>query len=791
MMTRLLSCSLLFVLLALAGCGASDDASSSAQPDTTGGEDAATAADTEGPDGAGVDMTPPPPLESDNTMSEQKRQMQSYYAPLTVAVQPAIEAYELPLTAADIANHDQVVGALGLGDAAASLYENGFVVVPYGDVEDIAEPYELLKQAGVPLFVTVDTWLHLYHVQFDEILMTLEEEIFYADILAITEAMLASAEALYEASDGLLKEAARRNVAFLRVARELLVIVGEPETASATPIPEYVAQEVADELALIDDHQGFVLSPLFHYKEDYSQYVPRGHYTRSERLKSYFRALMWYGRLTMLLKGAPLYCETDDCDALISEEDADAQTLQALLLSLDIDGLGAGELDVMTRWERIYLVTAFFVGFADDLSVYEYLDSLAEVLGEAPALASLVDEEVLFAIRASLAKKRAPQIYSGTGGQVIMVEPGEEITPDMLNKVLDKTKGFRFMGQRFIPDSFMMGRLVSPGAGALATDGDPSAFTSVLTPVGYVRGFPRGLDVMATLGSDRARELLTEYGDDAYTTYDDSFAEMKAFVDAQSPEDWHANLYWGWLYTLRSLLTAPGEGAQTFMQTTPWQDKSLTTALASWAELRHDTILYAKQSYTPEFGTTSEGPPPPPPPQGYVEPNPAFYARLLTLNEMTRAGLDDMDVLPDEARQRLEALSGLLQRMLDLSVAELQGEALSEADLWFIDDLAESLETVVTGVDDLGIKTTMVADVHTDGNTKKVLEEGVGYVQLLVAAYRVPDGRVMLGAGPVMSYYEFKHPMSDRLTDEAWRELLKDPALRPAAPPWTESYGVF
>ena len=203
-----------------------------------------------------------------------------------------------------------------------------------------------------------------------------------ANILAITEAMLASAEGQYEAAGGLLQEAARRNVAFLRVARELLVIVDEPETAPSAPVPAYVAQEVADELALIEAHEGFTLSPLFHYKEDYSQYVPRGHYTRSERLKSYFRALMWYGRLTMLLKGSPLYCETDDCDALISEEDADVQTIQALLLSLDIDGLGAGALDVMARWERIYLVTAFFVGFADDLSVYEYLDSLAEVLGD-------------------------------------------------------------------------------------------------------------------------------------------------------------------------------------------------------------------------------------------------------------------------------------------------------------------------------------------------------------------------------------------------------------------------
>lgn len=30
----------------------------------------------------------------------------------------------------------------------------------------------------------------------------------------------------------------------------------------------------------------------------------------------------------------------------------------------------------------------------------------------------------------------------------------------------------------------------------------------------------------------------------------------------------------------------------------------------------------------------------------------------------------------------------------------------------------------------------------------EVLEEGVGYVDLALVAYKVPDGRIILGAGP-------------------------------------------
>ena len=84
------------------------------------------------------------------------------------------------------------------------------------------------------------------------------------------------------------------------------------------------------------------------------------------------------------------------------------------------------------------------------------------------------------------------------------------------------------------------------------------------------------------------------------------------------------------------------------------------------------------------------------------------------------------------------------------------------------------------------MRTTLVADVHTDTNTGQVLEEAVGYVNFIIVAFKTPDGSLRAGAGPVFSYYEFKQPMSDRLTDEAWRELLAS-GHAPARPLWTES----
>jgi hypothetical protein len=110
---------------------------------------------------------------------------------------------------------------------------------------------------------------------------------------------------------------------------------------------------------------------------------------------------------------------------------------------------------------------------------------------------------------------------------------------------------------------------------------------------------PSGLDVMAALGSERAWELL-----DDQKSYENYVPQMQMLWDQignMTEAEWTQNLYYLWLYSLLPLLSDPGEGFPYFMQNEAWVDKQLSTALGSWAELRHDTILYAKQSYTTEY----------------------------------------------------------------------------------------------------------------------------------------------------------------------------------------------
>jgi hypothetical protein len=155
---------------------------------------------------------------------------------------------------------------------------------------------------------------------------------------------------------------------------------------------------------------------------------------------------------------------------------------------------------------------------------------------------------------------------------------------------------------------------------------------------------------------------------------------------------------------------------------------------------------------------------------------------------MTREGLAELNALNETESSRLVNLESILRRLIDISKDELENKELDEADYQFIRNFGEELDSIVTGVEVEGKETTIVADVHTDTNLPmEVLEEGIGYVDLILVAYKVPDGRIIIGAGPVLSYYEFKHPISDRLTDEDWREMLEH-GDEPERPAWVGSF---
>ncbi|MHC1757633.1 MAG: DUF3160 domain-containing protein [Methanosarcina sp.] len=695
--------------------------------------------------------------------------------------------YELPLKESDIKNYGEFSQKLLTDEAALEkLKENGFVVIsnPYNpEEEDITAMYNRLGNEGQLIFITSDTLLHLYHVQFDDSMSQVEQNELYDLLWELDEALLNASVEDYNSASGEEKEAARRNAAYFAVALGLLQPEEEqikeikdsydPEAGTyfdlaakekyQFEIPAFVKNEVEAELALIEANEGFETSPIFHYEEDYSQYLPRGHYTHSELLRNYFKAFIWHGRMSMLLKEKLIEAEDPEKEARI-------QTIQASLITSRLEE----NPDLLQKWDRLYAITAFYVGTSDDLGPYEYMEAMGTVFGNGSRNfnATTVGE-----LKVELAGYRNPEIYGGTGSGTH--EP--ILTAEQADELLEDTKGFRFMGQRFIPDSYIFSGLTGPYTKEYTGNQEHVPFTYIDSTYGNNRGFPRGLDAMALLGSKRAFYWLDELNDSSYKNYSLRYGELDSEFSNFSAADWNRNLYWSWLYSLQPLLKDYDSGYPTFMQTDAWQDKELSTSLASWTELRHDTILYAKQSYAieselPVFGDN---------PVGYVEPMPEFYNRLLALTRMTADGLEELDALDEDTGRNFESLESVLEKLIYISEKELENEELTEEDKYYIFKFGEIIKLSMN-TDEEARKTTLVADVHTEPNSELVLEEGTGYVDMAIVAYKVPDGRIFLAAGPVMSYYEFKQPMSDRLTDEKWREMLEENP--PEKPEWTSTY---
>jgi hypothetical protein len=302
---------------------------------------------------------------------------------------------------------------------------------------------------------------------------------------------------------------------------------------------------------------------------------------------------------------------------------------------------------------------------------------------------------------------------------------------------------------------------------------------------------PKGLDVFAALGSGRAFTLLEEMGETRYANYPEQMGKLRGEIADLKIDSWTQTLYWNWLYALQPLIEPKAEQYPAFMRTTAWQDKELQAALGSWTELKHDTILYAKQVMA-EMG----GGPPPEPPAGWVEPNPGAYARLLALTRMTRSGLEGRGLLTKNTAANLMRLDDLLKFLLDVSQRELAGEELSADDYERIKYFGGELEAMTLAAADQEGEgspyfeedewAAVIADVATDP-TGQVLEEGTGYVSEILVV--VPDGTggLHLAKGGVYSYYEFLWPMADRLTDEAWRTLL-EAGEQPEQPAWVLSF---
>ena len=641
-------------------------------------------------------------------------------------VTPVVEKYEVSEDLSNLINAGQYSGFTD--QQTKSIYENGFVVLkPSYDVLKMHHIYEFPMYKESPVFITVDSALHLYHIYYGNTLKLLEVSSLYEKLKNLTENMLVESLKAYNNTEyaNLNKELEFVSSYFLTGAKLMDVNVASLE------IPKEIMALADDEIKLIEEAFDFTKSPIFGKDLDYSQFTVRGHYAENEKLSQYFKTMMWYG-----LSGLPVFDETKETSVL----DMDSLTKSMIITCLTLKTE-----DNFIAFENIYTTTALYTGMSDDLGIFELRDLITNVYGQDPDLNLFKDNS-----------------YYDKLLEEALLLPEPKIQPKYSSVSTPTGRQFRFMGQRYSFDAEVMQNLIEP----------------------FLRPVPSGLDVVASFSSKRAEELLDTYykPKEKWNKYEENLNKMRVKQEKITDDEWKSDLYKGWLWSIKSSSTyfEDTEGMPFFMRNEKWTDKNIHTALGSYAELKHDSILYMKQSGAEMGGGGYDTITP----YNYVEPNVEVYAKLKWLALNTKAQLQARNMLKDEIGQVLDQIIEVQDTLLVVSKKELTNQSISvEENLQLyrygglIDSVVQILQmnlmrnSVDTSND---FTTALIADVSTvasngDFGKGSYLEIGNGLPCEIYVVCQT-NGNTYLAKGALFNYYEFIS--EKRLTNREWQTML-------------------
>jgi hypothetical protein len=610
------------------------------------------------------------------------------------------------------------------------LAQNGFAIVP-AQHEQLFHVYEQNDYSCFPSFVTTDLYLQLFHLYFDCMLREIEENKLHAMMTKLSLSMYLKLFQQANSTDNEeIKSLATYDAAFFAIAYELFTgaSIGTSDFQAITkPEVKRVMDSKNDFSDFIEDYQNVMFS--------YSLFRPRGHYSRNENLKKYFRGMMW-------LQSVPFGL------------DEEISLRRAIVMA---DALN-NEKNAQKDYDQLNVLLNYLMGSADNLSIPQVQAEikkigkpLGELLSDANAIATI--------------KKNLDEI----GEKQTRIRPKFEMTSH--NKVC-------LMPQRYQPDAEVLQEMVD-------YDNDPTK-----------RATPKGLDFFAAMGVSPAEQILIEEGQQ-WKDFKPMLTKMKTRMQEIN---WDETIATQWMNALK-VVSDKADNQPYFMGTPEWDKKNLNAMLASWAELKHDAILYAKQPFGAECGG---GGLPDPVVMGYVEPNVGFWKKAIELLDNTSKLLKEQGMLTEKVDDATTRIREEAEFLLRTSEKELRGEALAEEEYDQIKCMGATFENIsldllrqpnqsLMGWDDVqgaDKKVALIADVYTanakNNPDKSVLFEGVGLADEIYVIVEI-EGCLYIARGAVLSYREFTQPMDlQRLTDEEWQKQLEQEP-RKGVPDWMKS----
>lgn len=631
------------------------------------------------------------------------------------------------------------------------LAANGFVISDRMRFPGFTYGYDSIYASDLPLFVSADSILYAVHRSYDSILKSLEIASLRPSLAALLQGLRAALASGAIASLG--PDVAADLDLYLAVPLGLL-------TGSApAPVAGASAGDIAAFIAKAKAAAGLADISLFgvtRENEDFSQFVPRGHYSDTPDLATYFKAMMWLGRFDLRM----LETKAEDGSQIFHRRQFDAALGLTQLL-------GSG--DNQARWQSIDDALDAFVGEPDSMQPAEFPALLASLgAADVTAVAAVDDATIAAAL-----------VAGNFGGQRIA---SSVMITGVPAQTLPLSRTFLLLGQRYVVDSHVFSNVTF--------DRVPP------TPSGRMRMLPDPLDVaFAVFANNQAAELLAP-GIDTFG-YAPALASMRVLVDDHGDTFWGKNLYNQWLSSLRALTPVAGgeSGPFSLVSTEAWGRRLLGTQLASWAELRHDTILYAKQSYSGGVSCAF--------PDALVEPNPAFFGKLADFATKGQAVAAAMPAgasgMSGKAAGYFALLGTVASTLKGMAEDQAAGTPFSAEQMTFINE-AVRIQRVCGGAVatgwyprlffDPGDATDFhptIADVHTAptdeaGNlVGNVLHVGTGYARLMVVTANTCEGPKAY-VGLASSYFEHLTEGLQRLDDPTWATMLDK--MPPENVPW-------
>lgn len=622
---------------------------------------------------------------------------------------------------------------------AAVLAQRGFVISGRQRFPSYTYGYATIYAADLPVFISADSILDALHRSYDQLLVVSERELIRKDLEKLLSKLLNELEARPPSDT-------RRDLKlYLSVASALLL----DRKDSPPPIAKWVD--------LAHAASGTAEIELFGTPrtEDFSQFKPRGHYTRDPELQSYFRAMMWLGRIDFRL-----------VEMHLGKPRLRRPQVEAVVLLHSLF-----DSDLKKRFERIERILRLFVGESDNLTLNQLPALFAALKATSPEQLRTIDDGRL----------QRTILEHGLGRTQI----ASQLIEGGVHGAVMPNVSFMLLGQRYTVDSHVLSNVTWDRTAAK-------------------RMMPNPLDVaFAALANDQALSLLGS----EVSSYAGELRAMRALIDARDDADWNSDLYNAWLKALRELSpnreTVANPRAYQMPAVTgteAWGRRILGTQLASWAQLRHDTLLYAKQSYT--SGALCEFP------DVAVDPYPEFYAAL---ERFARRGLALADVADDDAqawyssqiREYFTRLADASKQLRGIAEAQKARRPLDAKQLAFVND------AVVIKHEDAGCTTIVrpdgwypklffqadpleydptIADVHTQPTDEvgtpvgRVLHVGTTWPRTMIVTFEDCEGKPRAYVGLSSSYHEQITGNFERLTDEEWEKSTG--AKAPARPTW-------